>query len=154
MAALDLMRAGGGASRRSRRDPLELVAGLAAAPHKHGSERKARRARERGLADPTVLTMILLWTMILEPLLNQTGALMRRRAAGQGAAADNAAVLPPQAAYTCLRGGAPGGAAVRWQGFASLQITARARLGMGFANPSLQGARGVRRNAPAPQGAP
>src|SRR4051812_21809638 len=86
----------------------------------------------------------------LDHLAQPTGALMRCRAAGQGAAADNAAVLPPQAAYTCLRGGAPGGAAVRWQGFASLQITARARLGMGFANPSLQGARGVRRNAPAP----
>src|SRR5947209_8447136 len=33
-------------------------------------------------------------------------------------------------------GGAPGGAAVRWRGFASLEITARARLGMGLANPS------------------
>src|SRR5256885_17206090 len=84
------------------------------------------------------------------PLAKPTGALMRRRAARQGADDDNAAVLPPRATYTCLRGGAPGGAAVRWQGFASLQITARARLGMGFANPSLQGARGVRRNAPAP----
>src|SRR5256885_16889360 len=37
-------------------------------------------------------------------------------------------------------GGAPGGAAVRWRGLASLQITARARLGTDLANPSLQGA--------------
>src|SRR3954453_22271789 len=41
-------RAGrGGASRRARTDSLELVADLGAAPHKHGGERKARRARER-----------------------------------------------------------------------------------------------------------
>src|SRR3954469_16400499 len=33
-------------------------------------------------------------------------------------------------------GGAPGGAAFRWQGFARLQIAARARLGTGLANPS------------------
>jgi len=56
---------------------------------------------------------------------------MRRLERKQGAAADNA-----------VRDGAPGGAAVRWRGLASLEITARARLGMGFANPSLQGALG------------
>jgi uncharacterized protein (DUF433 family) len=46
------------------------------------------------------------------------------RKPGRGRAADNA-----------VRGGAPGGAAVRWRGFASLEITARARLGAGLANP-------------------
>jgi hypothetical protein len=38
-----------------------------------------------------------------------------------------------------IGGGAPGGAAVRWQGFARLQIIARARLGMGLASPSEWG---------------
>jgi hypothetical protein len=48
MAAFELNTARrGGASRRARTDSLELVADLGAAPHKHGGERKARRARER-----------------------------------------------------------------------------------------------------------
>src|ERR1051325_7698578 len=36
-------------------------------------------------------------------------------------------------------GGAPGGAAARWQGLASPEIIARARLGTGLANPSERG---------------
>src|SRR4051812_11891402 len=56
--------------------------------------------------------------------------------------------IEERAADNAARGGAPGGAAVRWRGLASLEITARARLGMGLAIPSLQGAFGVRLNAP------
>jgi hypothetical protein len=65
---------------------------------------------------------------------------MTRSDSEQGAAADNA-----------VRGGAPGGAAVRWRGLASLEITARARLGMGLAIPSLQGALGWPIARPAPR---
>src|SRR3954465_15986048 len=56
--------------------------------------------------------------------------------------------IEERAADNAARGGAPGGAAVRWRGLPSLEITARACLGMGLASPSLQGAFGVRLNAP------
>jgi hypothetical protein len=58
---------------------------------------------------------------------------------------------------TCLRGGAPGGAAVRWRSFARSEITARGGLGTGLANPSERASQtrsgkvrpAVRSNAPA-----
>src|ERR1043165_2995047 len=48
-------------------------------------------------------------------------------------------VILPQAARARLRGGAPGGAAARWQGLANLQITPARSLGTGLANPSEWG---------------
>jgi hypothetical protein len=71
------------------------------------------------------------------PLRHRHDAPGRKRKAGPPT---TRLVILPQAAR--LRGGAPGGAAVRWRGLASLQITARARLGMGLANHPCK-ARGV-----------
>jgi hypothetical protein len=53
----------------------------------------------------------------------------------EGRAGDRALSFGAKA-EAALAGGAPGGAAVRWRGLASLKITARPRLGMGFAPPS------------------
>src|SRR5436305_12085483 len=55
---------------------------------------------------------------------------------GAGDQASRTGALAEQSAWA---GGAPGGAAARWQGFARLQIIARTRLGTGLANPSEWG---------------